>query len=310
VEWVENWVNRHDKVITVPKDVEEQLSKYKPEKPVTLYRGKDPQYENREYSSWTYDKSVAERFANKVKDGKGIVESQSITPEEISVDFTMLPERLLQKYTAGMESEVIVKKIKKSQEPVKDYHGIVAQKYGVENLARNKANVSKEYLKLVRSLPDGWKIELKERVYDGDTEVIAQSNSETRTVTMGTKEWRENTAYHESLHAHMAETKAADPKLWRRVLDDGRKQYGVTEEMAAKEGYTVDGLVEELLADEVEYKSRTGEYKTEGLLDSIKKFIDRLIEKIKGLFGKNDPIKAIFDAVIDGKKDYGYKTRG
>lgn len=39
------------------------------------------------------------------------------------------------------------------------------------------------------------------------------------------------------------------------------------------------------------------------------KFIRDLIERIKGLFGKADPLYRIFDNVINGKKDYGYKTR-
>lgn len=39
------------------------------------------------------------------------------------------------------------------------------------------------------------------------------------------------------------------------------------------------------------------------------KFIRDLIEHIKGLFGKADPLYRIFDNVINGKKDYGYKTR-
>lgn len=120
------------------------------------------------------------------------------------------------------------------QEPAKDYHGTVAQRYGVDNLARNKANVSKEYLKLVRSLPEGFKVELKDRVYDEKTgnEVIGQMDPSKDTVTIGTKEWRENTAYHESLHAHMEMIARTDTKLHKEILDEAVKKYGITENVA------------------------------------------------------------------------------
>ena len=110
VSWVEEWVNRYDKTkaLDVPKTVQNQLSKYKPTQSVTLYRGGAKGENVGQFSSWTYDKKVAQRFANRVKGGGGEVVEKVIEPNQIVVDFTKLPDRLLDKATKQQEAEVIV----------------------------------------------------------------------------------------------------------------------------------------------------------------------------------------------------------
>ena len=117
IEWVEKWVNRYDKTdqggFSVPEQIQQQLKSYLPEtKTVTLYRGAKKGNTNREFISWSYDKKVAERFANRIDGGEVI--KKEIPTEDIVVDFTKIPENLLDKKTRIQEAEVIVRNPKTS----------------------------------------------------------------------------------------------------------------------------------------------------------------------------------------------------
>lgn len=89
-----------------------------------------------------------------------------------------------------MEEQVKYRTIEeqKSQEPSKDYHETVAQKYGGENLTSiRKAIDQKEYYKVLDSMKNleaDWKVKVVDRVYDGEKEVIAQTHLKDKTITL------------------------------------------------------------------------------------------------------------------------------
>jgi len=113
VEWVEDWVNRYENKkiynVDVPESIQKTIGKYKSNEPITLYRGLDPSKEDGVFTSWTYDKKVADRFANRIDGGKGTVITKTFTPDEVIVDFTKVPDNLLAKATKLHEQEVIVR---------------------------------------------------------------------------------------------------------------------------------------------------------------------------------------------------------
>ena len=93
-----------------------ELSKYKPKNPVKLYRGvsngkgimsTDEGVINQEFSSWTKSKTVASDFAGK----SGKIETKVFQPDEIIVDTTLIPKKMLQDELGNMtdEAEVLVK---------------------------------------------------------------------------------------------------------------------------------------------------------------------------------------------------------
>ena len=101
-------------------EIIKSLSKYKPLKPITLYKGlrqtKELGYDLAPsgYQSWTKDRKIAEKF--------GKVQERIVAPEEILVDTTMIPRDEFRAFmeknypseriTIGVEKEVIVKIVK------------------------------------------------------------------------------------------------------------------------------------------------------------------------------------------------------
>lgn len=98
-------------------DVIEQLSQYKPQKPVKLYRGLTGKQtlNSNSPTSWTYDKEVAKDHTY----GEGKVVSRIFKPDEIIVDFGELSRDIQEKIgVIGDEEEVIVHVLKKRKLPL------------------------------------------------------------------------------------------------------------------------------------------------------------------------------------------------
>ena len=93
-------------------EIEKELSRYRPEKPVKLYRAKKIGVGRKPLESWTYEEGMAkamigepvEEFGPR-KPGMEVI-SKIIKPEEILVDISKLPEDLRKEL---IQSEVIVK---------------------------------------------------------------------------------------------------------------------------------------------------------------------------------------------------------
>lgn len=85
----------------------------RPTSPITLYRGIKPTTKvvNKPYVSYTHDEEIARKFAGRM----GTVEEKEIQPEDIIIDFSLLPmeiKRELEIATRSMlykESEVLVR---------------------------------------------------------------------------------------------------------------------------------------------------------------------------------------------------------
>lgn len=106
---LDKWVWKKEflsSIVSVPSDVEEEeLSIYKPDIPVKLYRGlsfeqvEEGLEDKKLLTSFTYEKALAEVIAN-ISDSlyydpsvfSGEVISRIVSPEEILVDFTQLPD--------------------------------------------------------------------------------------------------------------------------------------------------------------------------------------------------------------------------
>lgn len=100
------------------KEIEQELSKFKPKQPVKLYRAQKKWDKNQRLTSWTYDKDMAYAmiwipeadFWPKM-DWHEVI-TKKIHPDEILVDFTMLP-KMKEEYI----NEVIVKPMQKQWVP-------------------------------------------------------------------------------------------------------------------------------------------------------------------------------------------------
>jgi hypothetical protein len=117
INWLDTWTNidmeeNQKNVGAPPRDVVETLSKFKPDKPVTLYRGIPAGKGAVEYrlgnitgyESWTRNRPTAEKWAGK----DGNVERRVVQPEDILVDFGKLPKDYFD-INGNVEREVIVK---------------------------------------------------------------------------------------------------------------------------------------------------------------------------------------------------------
>src|SRR4030042_3633512 len=94
-------------------EIEQELSKYRPEQPVKLYRA-NKIGTNRPLQSWTYEKGLADAIVEYEK-GYELLE-RVVKPEEILVDISKLPAGLKGKF---IESEVIVRFSSKTNSPRK-----------------------------------------------------------------------------------------------------------------------------------------------------------------------------------------------
>jgi hypothetical protein len=113
VNWLKEWTQKAPgETFNLPltKDIESVFSKYKPQKPVRLFRGIEIGEEGiqKPLTSWTYNKEIAKEHTY----GKGKVISKVFQPNEILVDITEMPSTLQKKIRAfEEESEVIIKNI-------------------------------------------------------------------------------------------------------------------------------------------------------------------------------------------------------
>lgn len=120
--WLDDWVNVDagmDRKLTKPdKIIVDELSAYRPDKPVRLYRGIRPGQRmgsSTGYESWTHSKDTAKGFAK-----GGEVISKVIDPNDILIDFTKIPKSISDEHGAldPVEREVIVRTIPAAKESV------------------------------------------------------------------------------------------------------------------------------------------------------------------------------------------------
>jgi len=125
IKFMDKWTFDPDKATLniIPK-IERELSKYKPTKSVKLYRAQKIGDKLNRYTSWTYKKEMAlsmigmpvKDFGPRKKNQEVI--SKTISPKDILLDFTKLPEKVRKNYL----NEIIVKpieKLKPTEKPVK-----------------------------------------------------------------------------------------------------------------------------------------------------------------------------------------------
>lgn len=92
-----SWDASHDPN-NIPKAVEKELNKYKPEGPVTLYRFERPDHDPEKASgktvqSWSHNKQMVESIAEMTD---GVVREKTFQPDEVFTDFTKFPPKLQQ----------------------------------------------------------------------------------------------------------------------------------------------------------------------------------------------------------------------
>ena len=122
-DWFDNWVNveSNDFRINPPSQkVVEELSKYKPTKPIKVYRAVPNESDVAEsyadsmssmtgYDSWTKSLKVAKEFAS-TRGGKVI--SKTVNPEDVLVDFDLLPKDQIDEMLGifgNTEKEIIIR---------------------------------------------------------------------------------------------------------------------------------------------------------------------------------------------------------
>lgn len=106
--WLKDWVYREPEEAFKHKltpELEQEFSKYKPKKPVKLYRGVTSDETGKaEFSSWSYSKDVAKEHTY----GEGKVISKMVDPEDIILDTTEMPYDLRQKIGIIEEEEEVL----------------------------------------------------------------------------------------------------------------------------------------------------------------------------------------------------------
>lgn len=107
--YVIDWTDRyfHQSAFDVPlsypsKKTRVFLSKFRPTKPITLFRGINRyNKDNRGITSWSYSKRVAERYAKEIE---GYVIQQKIHPNQILLDTANLTKE--EKYLLGYDYKI------------------------------------------------------------------------------------------------------------------------------------------------------------------------------------------------------------
>lgn len=92
-----SWDASHDPN-NIPRAVEKELNKYKPDGPVTLYRFERPDHDPEKASgktvqSWSHNKQMVESIAEMTD---GVVREKTFQPDEVFTDFTKFPPKLQQ----------------------------------------------------------------------------------------------------------------------------------------------------------------------------------------------------------------------
>jgi hypothetical protein len=111
--WLKDWIYREPEEVFKHKltpELRQEFSKYKPKKPVKLYRGVTSDETGKtEFSSWSYSKDVAKEHTY----GEGKVISKMVDPDDIILDTTEMPYNLRQKIgIIEEEEEVLVRNLK------------------------------------------------------------------------------------------------------------------------------------------------------------------------------------------------------
>jgi len=129
-----------------------ELMKYRPNKPVMLYRGRGVEDEvvrmgsKTGYESWTHNKEVAKRWGGKNR----MFISKIIKPKDILVDFAMLPKNAQEEMfgiNGNVEREVVVKaKADIKFKTIPEFKGYKDLTTKILNQLKGHTTVSKEFV--------------------------------------------------------------------------------------------------------------------------------------------------------------------
>jgi hypothetical protein len=196
VDYLQTWTNievmdNAERIGAPPEDVVKTLSKFKPDKPITLYRGvqsggsvEDAMSIKTGYESWTTSINNAKNYAK--KDGK--VLTREFSPNDILVDYSKLPKDYFD-INGNVENEVIVKvqpttntEIKKR--PIAEVkEELSATKTTIEE-TKAKSKAVAEFAQVARAEINTKDVALLKRIYfksqkfqEGDIETIRNSNT-------------------------------------------------------------------------------------------------------------------------------------
>lgn len=120
-------------------------------------------------------------------------------------------------------------------------------------------------------------------------EVIAYADLEKKMIMINRTQVRRSTAAHEVVHAQLSEIGDSRRK---QVIQESKKQWGKD---------LSDDKAEEFLAEEFKYYIEEKKYKTQNILGKIREFISTLANRIKGMVGRDNKIKTLYDDILQGK---------
>jgi hypothetical protein len=168
---------------------------------------------------------------------------------------------------------------------VRSYQKEIAQKYWAESWIKETDLYSS--IKEIKDLYPKAEIEVVDNIKDL---IWIKANwyfdAETWKIVISEDSAIKTTVWHETTHRALQNLKETDIARFKEIESDAKKQYW-------------DDW-EEFLAEETFYKNEEWKFKTEWLLQSIKDFINNIIDKIKWLF-KDDPLKKFYNDLLSGK---------
>lgn len=172
------------------------------------------------------------------------------------------------------------------QKPDTWYQTQIATKYWKE-AGIPETDINKAVAEIKKVYPDA-KISIHDKLTtDSWQEVAGWYDKETDTIVLSKSAINKTTAWHETGHRWLGIIKDTNPEMYKRI------------EEAAKEQYQAEDW-EEPLAEEIHYFSENGKFRTGNLKTALKEFIKNIVNKIKWLFWKDDPLRTFFNDVLNG----------
>ena len=102
--WVDQWTWDKQKP-NLTAALRKEMSCYRPTNPVLLYRSQHITSKPQPYQSWSHDKDMVKAMTfDFAERGKSMMMTRYVKPEEILMDFTLLPK----KYRGDLLNEVLV----------------------------------------------------------------------------------------------------------------------------------------------------------------------------------------------------------
>ena len=241
---------------------------------------------------YTKEKEEVDKKAKKIDDLK-----QDISKNIENLYFKTKEQLEEEKQRKIEESEAQPRK--KAQGSDAWIYDMVGRKYGVEPYAKQKVDIHEVYTEAIKLAPEGWEIRVEEPSKSNDliredgSEVIAYADLETKEIVISATEARKSTASHEVVHATISEM---SQEARRVLLDTAKKQWeGVVGKKLS------DDQAEEFIAEEFKYFSEDRKFKTESLFGRIKNFITTLWNRIKGVVGRDNKIRTLYEDILAGR---------